>query len=124
MKSSELQLGEYVYDRDQKRLVRSNGQLVELRHKSLEVLDYLIINPGRTILKQEFFDIVWEGAHVSEESLAKCISDIRKAIGDRDKRILVTVPRKGYKLVPGPQSYRVRPGYKKVCSTSLTAKRT
>jgi len=112
MKSSEFQLGDYVFDKDEKSLVRSDGQPVFLRHKSLEVMDFLIENPGRTILKHEFFDTVWEGAHVSEESLAKCISDIRKAIGDHHKRILVTVPRKGYKLVLGPRPSRIRSRHK------------
>lgn len=112
MKSSELQLGEYVFDQAEKRLTRRGGHPVSLRHKSLEVLVFLADNSERTVLKQEFVDTVWEGAHVSDESLAKCISDIRKAIDDHDKRTLVTVPRKGYKLVPGASSNRIWPRYK------------
>ena len=112
MKSSELHLGEYVFDKEKRRLARRDGQPVNLRHKSLEVLVFLANNTERTVLKHEFFDTVWEGAHVSDESIAKCISDIRKSIDDRDKRILVTVPRKGYKLVLGAHSDRIWPGYK------------
>jgi TolB-like protein len=39
---------------------------------------------------------VWSDAVVSDESLTKCISEVRAALGDRDQRLVKTVPRRGY----------------------------
>jgi hypothetical protein len=43
---------------------------------------------------------VWGSIFVTEDSLTQCISEIRKAVGDADKRLLRTVHGKGYLLVP------------------------
>ena len=112
MKSSELQLGVYVFNTEEARLYGHDGILVPLRHKSLEVLKMLAEKPGQTILKDEFLETVWNGTHVSEDSLAKCIADIRKTIDDHDRHLIETIPRKGYKLVPGPHSNSIQPRYK------------
>jgi non-specific serine/threonine protein kinase len=41
---------------------------------------------------------VWPRTFVSDESLAKCISDVRKALCDHDHTLVKTVPRRGYLL--------------------------
>lgn len=112
MESSETLLGTYTFDKDAARLRGSDGQLVALRHKSLEVLNILAKNSGKTVLRDDLVSTVWGSTHVSEDSLAKCVADIRKAIGDHDKQLIQTIPRKGYKLVEGPDSNRVRPRLK------------
>ena len=112
MKSSEIHLGAYVFDKEAMHLYDRYGELVPLRHKSLEVLKMLAEKPGKTVLKEEFLKTVWDSTHVSEDSLAKCVADIRKTIGDHDRHLIETIPRKGYKLVPGPHSNRIRPRYK------------
>lgn len=114
MESSEIHLGEYVFDKKTMHLYGQDGELVPLRHKSLEVLKMLAENTGKTVLKEEFLESVWNGTHVSEDSLAKCIADIRKTIDDQDRRLIETVPREGYKLVVGPHLSRIRPRIKYV----------
>ena len=42
---------------------------------------------------------VWPGVVVTDESLTRCVSDIRQALHDVDQRIVKTVPRRGYVLV-------------------------
>ena len=39
---------------------------------------------------------VWPGVTVSDESLAQCISEVRRALGKGGARIVRTVPRRGY----------------------------
>lgn len=112
MKSSEIHLGAYIFDKEAMHLYGLDGELVPLRHKSLEVLKLLVEKSGQTVLKEEFLETVWHGTHVSEDSLAKCIADIRKTIDDHDKHLIETIPSKGYKLVPGPHSNRILPKYK------------
>lgn len=69
---------------------------VELRPKCFEVLRYLLANAGRLISKQELIDAVWQTAVVTDESIARCISDVRAAIHDDEQIIIKTVPRRGY----------------------------
>jgi adenylate cyclase len=71
-------------------------QEVQLRPKSYEVLRYLVENAGRLISKEELIAAVWLQAVVTDESIARCISEVRAAIGDRDQTTIKTVPRRGY----------------------------
>jgi DNA-binding winged helix-turn-helix (wHTH) protein len=71
---------------------------IELRPKSFEVLRYLVENAGRLVSKDELIKAVWSNVIVTDESLARCVSDVRLALGDRGQRIIRTVPRRGYLL--------------------------
>lgn len=82
--------------------LRSNsGEHVELRPRSFAVLRLLAENAGRLVTKDAIIAKVWDDVAVTEDSLTQCIADIRKAIGDDDRRILRNVPRKGYLLATG-----------------------
>jgi TolB-like protein/DNA-binding winged helix-turn-helix (wHTH) protein/Tfp pilus assembly protein PilF len=73
----------------------ANGE-IELRPKSFELLSYLVANAGRLISKDELVNAVWPNVIVSDDSLAQCVSDLRHALSDADRRIIKTVPRRGY----------------------------
>ncbi|HMD62865.1 MAG TPA: AAA family ATPase [Stellaceae bacterium] len=78
---------------------------IELRPKSFEVLRYLVENAGRLVSKDEIMKAVWPNVIVTDESLARCVSDVRFALGDRRQRIIRTVPRRGYLLtVPAAEA--------------------
>ena len=93
-------LPRHVVDLDADELQNAAGQHVELRPRSFAVLRLLAENAGRLVRKNEIISAIWGDVLVTEGSLTRCVSDIRKAIGDYDRRILRTVPRKGYLLVP------------------------
>jgi TolB-like protein/class 3 adenylate cyclase/DNA-binding winged helix-turn-helix (wHTH) protein len=69
---------------------------IELRPKSFELLRYLVENAGRLISKDELINAVWPNVIVSDDSLAQCVSDLRHALNDPDRRIIKTAPRRGY----------------------------
>jgi DNA-binding winged helix-turn-helix (wHTH) protein len=69
---------------------------IELRPKSFDVLRYLVENAGRLVPKYEIVNVVWPKVIVSDESLTRCISDVRLALRDRGHRIVRTVLRRGY----------------------------
>jgi adenylate cyclase len=69
---------------------------IELRPKSFEMLRYLVENAGRLISKNELIKAVWPNATVADESLTRCVSDVRLALGDADQRIIKTLLRRGY----------------------------
>src|ERR1022692_678118 len=75
----------------------ANGQIV-LRPKSFDVLRCLVINAGRLVSKEELLEAVWPDVTVCEESLTRCISDVRLALGEQRSQIIRTVPRRGYYL--------------------------
>ena len=74
---------------------------IRLRPKSFEVLRYLAEHAEQTVIKDELIAAVWPDVTVSEESLTRCISDVRLAIGDDAQRIIKTLPKRGY-LLEGP----------------------
>ncbi len=76
--------------------LRREEREIELRPKSFELLRYLVENAGRLVPKDELVQAIWPSVVVSDESLARCVSDVRLALGDRDQRIIKTVARRGY----------------------------
>ena len=75
--------------------LRVGDQPVELELKPLEVLLYLLRHAGEVVTKNELLDAVWPGLHVVEGSLSTAVYKLRKALGDADSSIVVTVPRVG-----------------------------
>jgi DNA-binding winged helix-turn-helix (wHTH) protein len=71
---------------------------IALRPKSFAVLCYLVKNAGRLVPKNEIIKTVWADVIVNDESLTRCVSDVRLALGDREQRIIKTLPRRGYLL--------------------------
>jgi adenylate cyclase len=78
--------------------LRTADREVELRPKSFEVLCYLVENAGRVVTKEELIKAVWPDVVVTEESLTRCVSDVRNAIGDGAQAMIKTVPRRGYRF--------------------------
>jgi TolB-like protein len=66
----------------------------------MAVLRLLAENAGCLVHKDKIFASVWNDVVVTDDSLTQCIAEIRKVIGDEDRRVLRTVPRQGYMLVP------------------------
>ena len=76
-------------------LRRLNAE-IDLRSKSFEVLIYIVERHGHLVTRDELMRAVWPDIAVTDESVTRCIADIRKALGDEDQRLIRTVPRRGY----------------------------
>ena len=74
------------------------GREIRLRAKTFQVLAYLHEHHGRLVTKDDLFRAVWPDTFVSDDSLTKCIGEIRQALGDDDHRLLKTVARRGFIL--------------------------
>src|SRR5262245_33046576 len=90
-----LEFAGFTLDLDRLCLFGPAGQ-PGLRPKSFEVLRYLLEHPGRVVSKDEVMTAVWPNTTVSDESLTRCVSDVRRALGDGQQHIIKTVPRRGY----------------------------
>src|SRR5438105_9938567 len=76
--------------------LRSLSGETELRPKTFELLRYLVENAGRLVPKDELVNAVWPNVIVSDDSLSQCVSELRHVLDDRQRRIIKTLPRRGY----------------------------
>jgi DNA-binding winged helix-turn-helix (wHTH) protein len=93
-----IHFGGFVLNRVRGRLEDEAGSERFLRPKSYRVLELLCERRGELLSKDELVRVAWPGVFVSDDSLAHCISDIRRALGPEGATLLRTVPRRGYML--------------------------
>ena len=117
--------------------LKAGDREIDLRPKSFEFLCYLVEHADRLVSKDEIMKAVWPNVLVTDDSLKRCLSDIRLALRDDAQRIIKTVPRRGYRFVAAGVSadgghghsgssseqiaglqHRFRPGYRSWCFRS------
>lgn len=64
---------------------------------NMKVLMLLVKNQGRVVSRNQIFDSVWKNQEVSDDTLTRCISDLRAQIG---KQHIKTFPKRGYQWMP------------------------
>jgi hypothetical protein len=86
--------------------VRRDGIVTRLEPQPAAVLTLLSGRPGELVSHEEIRRAIWgDTTHVNfQQSLHYCVRQIRRALEDNssDKRIIETVPRRGYRLRPIP----------------------
>jgi eukaryotic-like serine/threonine-protein kinase len=97
---------QFEFDESSREL-RSNGAVVELESKPLEVLYQLLLHAGEVVTKEELLESAWPGVTVVEGSLATAVSKLRKALGEDNPPVVLTVPRIGYRLAVPVQCRQV-----------------
>src|SRR6185503_21192382 len=93
--SRQYRFGDFTLDLDDGFLRRGDDE-VTLRAKAFEVLIYLVERHGRLVTKTERIDAIWPDSAVTDNSLAQCLLDIRRALGDDAQQVIRTVARRGY----------------------------
>ena len=90
----------FCLDPQDRRLTR-DGKLISLEPKSFDVLRHLLENDGRLVTKQDLVDAVWARPIVSDNSLTRCIHQVRAALQDSADRprFIETVPGSGYRFI-------------------------
>ena len=77
--------------------MRRGGVLLGLDRSSFEVLLALLVRAGQVLSKDDLLDAAWPGRVVSENSLAKAISRLRRELGDEAAAPLQSVHGYGYR---------------------------
>jgi len=90
---------DFTLDLSSERLVRGTTE-IKLRPKSFQVMRCLVEGRGRLVTREELMQAVWGDVAVTDESITKCIADIRKALGDDSQEIIRTVTRRGFLFQP------------------------
>jgi adenylate cyclase len=97
MSLKSIQFQSFVLDLGRFSLYGPSGRL-DLRPKSFEVLRYLVEHASRLVTKDELIKAVWPDVAVTDESLTRCISDVRHVLGDESQSIIKTIQRRGYRF--------------------------
>ena len=94
------EFGYFRLDPSERLLVR-DGQPVPLAPKVFDTLLALVENPGRLVDKDQLMSRLWPDTFVEEATLARNISDLRKALCEStgDQKFIETVPKRGYRFI-------------------------
>jgi DNA-binding winged helix-turn-helix (wHTH) protein/tetratricopeptide (TPR) repeat protein len=110
----------FELDRVRGELRRADGEILKLRPKTFTMLELFAANAGRILSKEELMDAVWPNVHVAEDSLFKCIREIRTALGDDERQLIKLMSGRGYLFdaevshspatpVPAPADFQAEP---------------
>lgn len=82
-----------------------------LEPKVRNVLAALVNAQGSVLSYQELIELVWADTVVEPNALQRCVTHLRKALGDDGKTIIETFPKLGYRLNPtrlssAPRQYK------------------
>src|SRR5437870_11055393 len=94
------EFGPFRIDARERRLLR-NGEVVPLTPKVFDILLVLIQNSGHILTKDEVMKLVWPDTAVEEGNIARNISTLRNALGERprESKYIETVPWRGYRFI-------------------------
>ena len=78
-----------------------DGETLTVEPKAFRVLVILLQTPQKLVTKEHLMNAVWGDAAVTENSLTRCISMLRKALGDNagEPRFIATVATVSYRMV-------------------------
>jgi transcriptional activator of cad operon len=89
------------------RAERATGDLIgpsgteRLEPKVMDLLFLLAERPGQAFSKDEIMERLWPNVVVGDDTLARAVSRLRKALGDDPKAptFIETLPKRGYRLI-------------------------
>lgn len=74
------------------------GTTTRLELRLLLLITILAKRKKEVVTREQLINDIWDNYGGAEEGLNQAISSLRKLIGDTDKKIIETVPKKGYIL--------------------------
>jgi TolB-like protein/DNA-binding winged helix-turn-helix (wHTH) protein/Tfp pilus assembly protein PilF len=122
-----FRLGELMVEPLAGQVVGPGGAL-RVEPKAMEVLLELARHAPAVRTRAQIEQAVWPRGWISEDSLTRCIGQLRRALADdpRTPRVLETIPKRGYRLriVPTPpQATVAHVGADLTCGNSIRERR-
>jgi DNA-binding winged helix-turn-helix (wHTH) protein len=95
-----VQISDKIFNYRNGSLIRKNGEEIFLGHRLKDFFKILIDNKNKVVTRVDLMDFVWKDVMVSDESVTKAASDLRKffATNNMTDFKLTTINRLGYKL--------------------------
>lgn len=84
------------------RVLQRDDEIVRLRKKEADVLELLCHKYPKPVSQDDFLMEVWRGGYVTSQSIAQVIRSLRRSLEDKDKSIIITIPKLGYQLAVPP----------------------
>lgn len=94
-----LSIGDLALDRNTQTVARG-GREIDLTQKEFSLLEYLMLNQGAVVSRNEIMEHVWDKeADPFSCAIEMHISNLRKKLGDKDSKSLIeTVSGRGYRI--------------------------
>jgi DNA-binding winged helix-turn-helix (wHTH) protein/tetratricopeptide (TPR) repeat protein len=104
------EFGPFRVDTRERQLLRG-GKVVPLTPKVFDVLLVLVQHSGHILSKDELMKFVWPDTAVEEGNVARNVSTLRTALGERprEQQYIETIPWRGYRFVEGVKEVRDGP---------------
>jgi len=96
-----FQINDWILSVDENKLYRQDRE-VSVEPRLINLLYFLAKHAGEVFCREELIDSVWDGAIVTDQVVTQSIFELRKLLRDgreEQTHYLVTVPKRGYKLV-------------------------
>lgn len=86
---------------EQQQTLSKENKTVRMEPMMSDLLAYFCRHPNSVISKTQLLDDVWNGRYVSDNTVSKLVTKLRKALQDdaRNPQFIVTVPKKGYRFI-------------------------
>lgn len=93
-------LNDYLID-PSRNTISNNGKVVDIQPKAMAVLLVLKGKLSQVVSHDQMMDEVWPNTVVNANTLQRCITQLRKALGDdgKQQRIIQTHAKQGYSLI-------------------------
>jgi DNA-binding winged helix-turn-helix (wHTH) protein/Tfp pilus assembly protein PilF len=101
MNPANRQIGEWTAEPSTGLLRHRDGREERLEPRLADLLLLLADRPGEVIAREDILAAIWTGLVVDEDTLARAVSRLRRALGDDAKApaYIETIPKRGYRLI-------------------------
>ena len=116
-----LRFGDCVFDGEARTLTRA-GQPVGLSPRAFQLLQVLLERRPRVVSRQDLHDRLWPKTFVSDTSLPRLVTEVRKALGDSREAasVIRTVHGFGYAFAGSASDAQARPLGRASCAVSTS----
>jgi DNA-binding winged helix-turn-helix (wHTH) protein len=88
---------------------KQTGRRLRLEPRVMAVLEMLIGRAGQLVSREELIHDIWHNYGGGDEALSQAVSILRKTLADREKKMIQTIPKKGYRLAAILETAEIRP---------------
>ncbi len=93
-----IKIKNLVLDRDRQE-IQKNGKDIYLTRKEYGILEYLMVNKELIISRGQLLEHVWDSSgDPFSNTIETHILNVRKKIGDKSKKIIESIPSRGYRF--------------------------
>ncbi|WP_175577512.1 winged helix-turn-helix domain-containing protein [Photobacterium proteolyticum] len=87
----------------------NDGAQTQLRIKEVELLKYLCQRYPNVALRTDIAENVWANTYASEFTINQTVNSLRSKLFNQGKALIITVPKRGYKLGVKPEFHTCAP---------------